>query len=207
MNKPRQHTIAFECVGHEQITLSETASAHLDIRMLCSSRHGCPRSGQQAMSFESIPSEYRVNEVAFSLEATQRIALQLRPRRGAKTVKMHTISRAEGGQLQPPMRQSACQYGRNSHHSGRSMGVPEQAPVGRHRRVLVSSRNNSKGRSVALLLSVRHICRNINSITLADRCPSLQIREACRPRHQHLLRVAQTSSRAKAKMADRIQAD
>jgi len=47
-----------------------------------------------------------------------------------KTVKMRTISRAEGGQLQPPMRQSACQYGRNSHHSGRSMGVPEQAPVG-----------------------------------------------------------------------------
>src|SRR5262249_38879059 len=28
------------------------------------------------------------------------------------------------------MRQSARQYSRNSHHSGRSMGVPEQAPVG-----------------------------------------------------------------------------
>ncbi len=36
-------------------------------------------------------------------EAAQRPALQLPPRRAAKTVKMHTISRAEGGQLQAPV--------------------------------------------------------------------------------------------------------
>jgi hypothetical protein len=35
--------------------------------------------------------------------AGQRVALQLPPRRAAKTVKMHTISRAEGGQLQAPV--------------------------------------------------------------------------------------------------------
>ncbi len=33
----------------------------------------------------------------------QRVALQLPPRRAAKTVKMPTISRAEGGQLQAPV--------------------------------------------------------------------------------------------------------
>ncbi len=34
----------------------------------------------------------------------QRAALQLPPRRAVKTVKMPTISRAEGGQLQAPVR-------------------------------------------------------------------------------------------------------
>ncbi len=37
------------------------------------------------------------------MAAVQRVALQLPPRRAAKTVKMHTISRAEGGQLQAPV--------------------------------------------------------------------------------------------------------
>ena len=36
--------------------------------------------------------------------AAQRVALQLPPRRAAKTVKIVTISRAEGGQLQAPVR-------------------------------------------------------------------------------------------------------
>jgi hypothetical protein len=35
--------------------------------------------------------------------AAERAALQLPPRRAAKTVKMRTISRAEGGQLQAPV--------------------------------------------------------------------------------------------------------
>jgi len=37
------------------------------------------------------------------MAAAQRLALQLPPRRAAKTVKMPTISRAEGGQLQAPV--------------------------------------------------------------------------------------------------------
>src|SRR6266508_4666920 len=37
------------------------------------------------------------------MAAAQRLALQLPPRRGAKSVKMRTISRAEGGQLQVPV--------------------------------------------------------------------------------------------------------
>jgi len=36
-------------------------------------------------------------------EAAERAALQLPPRRAAKSVKMATISRAEGGQLQAPV--------------------------------------------------------------------------------------------------------
>jgi len=68
------------------------------------------------------------------MATAQRPALQLPPRRAPQDdFKNRTISRAEGGQLQAPMRQSARQYNRNSHHSGRSMGVPEQAPVGRQR--------------------------------------------------------------------------
>src|SRR6266545_7135684 len=63
--------------------------------------------------------------------AGQRVAHQLPPRRAASNhFKNATILRAEGGQLQPPMRRSARQYSRNAHHSGRSMGVPEHARVG-----------------------------------------------------------------------------
>jgi hypothetical protein len=47
--------------------------------------------------------------------AVQRHALQLPPRRAAKTVKMPTISRAEGGQLQHSM-------------GGRSLPTRETAP-------------------------------------------------------------------------------
>ncbi len=38
-----------------------------------------------------------------SRSSAQRAALQLPPRRAAKTVKIVTISRAEGGQLQAPV--------------------------------------------------------------------------------------------------------
>jgi len=37
------------------------------------------------------------------LRAVQRVALQLPPRRAAKSVKIARISRAEGGQLQAPV--------------------------------------------------------------------------------------------------------
>jgi len=37
------------------------------------------------------------------IAAAERVALQLPPRRVAKTVKNRTISRAEGGQLQAPV--------------------------------------------------------------------------------------------------------
>ncbi len=44
------------------------------------------------------------NELARAYDgAAQRAALQLPPRRAAETVKMRTISRAEGGQLQAPV--------------------------------------------------------------------------------------------------------
>jgi hypothetical protein len=46
---------------------------------------------------------------------TQRAALQLLPRRAAQEcIKKAKISRAEGGQLQPPIRQAVRRYGRNS---------------------------------------------------------------------------------------------
>jgi hypothetical protein len=48
-------------------------------------------------------------------------------------------SRARSGQLQPPMRQSARQYSRNCHHSGRSMAVPEQCRVGLQREFSAAS--------------------------------------------------------------------
>jgi len=41
--------------------------------------------------------------VQVGMAAAQRPALQLPPRRAAKTVKIATISRAEGGQLQAPV--------------------------------------------------------------------------------------------------------
>jgi len=72
------------------------------------------------------------------MDRAQRLALQRRrvrdldgSRAEATLQKSSDLAGAKRRPLQPPMRQSACQYGRNSHHSGRSMGGPEQAPVGR----------------------------------------------------------------------------
>src|SRR5207245_2197011 len=46
--------------------------------------------------------------------AAQRLALQLPPRRAAQNaIKMPAILRAEGGQLQPPIRHAVGRYGRN----------------------------------------------------------------------------------------------
>jgi len=54
-------------------------------------------------SVVSVTHEADLQVTKTMMATAQRVALQLPPRRVAKTDKMHTISRAEGGQLQAPV--------------------------------------------------------------------------------------------------------
>jgi len=54
LSQPRQHTIAFDRIGHEEMKLPAITPAHDAIRMHCSSRYGCLRSRQHTTAFESI---------------------------------------------------------------------------------------------------------------------------------------------------------
>jgi len=68
-------------------------------RFVPSGRHGVRARQHQKSRFE--------NEPAFGARPAQRPALQLPPRRTAESVKIARILRAEGGQLQAPVRRQA----------------------------------------------------------------------------------------------------
>ena len=54
LSKPRQHTSAFESIGHNQTTLREIRPAQIGVWICCSSRQRCLRPRQHKKTFECI---------------------------------------------------------------------------------------------------------------------------------------------------------
>src|SRR6266508_3527903 len=97
------------------ITLPVTSLPHNERSYhIGTTRADTTERAQRAFRMRDSPHHIEKRSANHVATDAERPALQLPPRRGAKAVKMHTISRAEGGQLQarvrpqPMFRRTAC---------------------------------------------------------------------------------------------------